>query len=349
MSTVDVVVPCYRYAHYLRECVHSVLSQEGVNLRVMIIDDASPDNTPEIARQLVSEDSRVSYTRHDKNKGHIATYNEGIEWVKASYYLLLSADDYLLPGALARATALLDCYPNATFCYGNALELQPDGTLLQVQTGMYPGKGMATHVVDSVSFFEMCQRCGSINIVPTPTAVVRTATQKRLDGYKPELQHSGDMELWLRLATHGFVGFIGDNQAVYRVHGENMSLAYFGDSRLRDYRQRQAAIESAFQDCGDACVDTRLHKNRLLSRLALEAVRCASGALNAGNPPLATDLRMFARTVKPTIVFTTAWMRLMCKYALGPRMSRALLPMLQFFRKRAAALVPPFKQNTVRR
>ncbi len=48
MSFVDVIVPCYRYGHFLRECVESVLEQE-VNVRVLIIDDASPDDTAEVA------------------------------------------------------------------------------------------------------------------------------------------------------------------------------------------------------------------------------------------------------------------------------------------------------------
>jgi GT2 family glycosyltransferase len=45
LSSVDVVVPSYRYGRFLRQCVESVLSQEGVDVRVLIIDDASPDDT----------------------------------------------------------------------------------------------------------------------------------------------------------------------------------------------------------------------------------------------------------------------------------------------------------------
>ena len=108
MSSVDVIVPCYRYGHFLRGCVESALAQTGADVRVLIIDDASPDNTAEVATELAKEDSRVSFFRHAVNKGHIATYNEGIEWVSGDYMLLLSADDYLLPGALARAAELMD-------------------------------------------------------------------------------------------------------------------------------------------------------------------------------------------------------------------------------------------------
>jgi glycosyltransferase involved in cell wall biosynthesis len=110
MNSFDVIVPCYRYGHFLRECVESVLSQAVENVRILIIDDASPDNTAEVAADLVREDSRVPFVRHTINKGHIATYNEWIEWASADYMLLLSADDYLLPGALSRAANLLDAF-----------------------------------------------------------------------------------------------------------------------------------------------------------------------------------------------------------------------------------------------
>ena len=66
---------------------------------VPVIDDASPDDTPVVAAELVAADARVAYRRHERNLRHIATYNEGIDWISAKYYLLLSADDYLLPGA----------------------------------------------------------------------------------------------------------------------------------------------------------------------------------------------------------------------------------------------------------
>ena len=91
MSRVDVVVPCYKYGHFLRECVESVLSQEGVDVRVLIIDDCSPDQTPEVAAELVQEDKRVEYRRHKVNHGHVDTYNEGLDWaavVPGSHLLL---------------------------------------------------------------------------------------------------------------------------------------------------------------------------------------------------------------------------------------------------------------------
>jgi len=118
VSSVDVFVPCYRYGHYLRSCVTSILFQVDVDVRVLILDDASPDNTAEVAAELVKEDPRVTYVRHEVNHGHIATYNKGIEWANADYQLLLSADDYLLPGALSRLTKLTANHPKVGLVFG---------------------------------------------------------------------------------------------------------------------------------------------------------------------------------------------------------------------------------------
>src|SRR3954451_2331626 len=104
MSSVDVIIPCYRYGHLLRECVASVLGQPGVELRVLILDDASPDDTPTVGKALAEGDVRVEYRRHAFNQSHIWTYNEGLDWASADYVLLLSADDLLTPFALRRAT-----------------------------------------------------------------------------------------------------------------------------------------------------------------------------------------------------------------------------------------------------
>ena len=92
MSTVDVIVPCYNYARFLKQSVESVLGQ-SCQTRVLIINDASSDNSREVATELARQDSRVTFLDHARNKGHIASYNEGIEWLSGEYYLLLSADD----------------------------------------------------------------------------------------------------------------------------------------------------------------------------------------------------------------------------------------------------------------
>src|SRR4051794_22199550 len=79
MSSVSVVIPCYRYGHFLESAVSSVLDdQDGVDVRVLIIDDASPDDSVTVAREIAARRDRVELVVHDVNQGNIATFNEGL-------------------------------------------------------------------------------------------------------------------------------------------------------------------------------------------------------------------------------------------------------------------------------
>src|SRR5262249_10319924 len=146
------------------------------------------------------------------NKRHIATYNEGLDWAAGDYLLLLSADDLLAPGALRRAARLLDAYPQGRPTYGRQGLFSSDAP---------PPDGPAAadggwRILSGGEFLQWCCRTGQ-NPVPTPTAVVRTALQKRLGGYRPDLPHTADMELWLRFAAHAAVAVIDADQAWKRM------------------------------------------------------------------------------------------------------------------------------------
>jgi glycosyltransferase involved in cell wall biosynthesis len=318
MGSIDVIVPCYRYGHFLRECVHSVLTQTVDNLRVLILDDYSPDNTADVAAGLVANDSRVTYRRHRANKGHIYTYNEGIEWTSADYTLLLSADDYLLPDALQRAARFMDTNPEVGFVFGSVILLHNNGNMSRQDPAPRLARRRPWIILTGREFIELT---GASNIVPTPTAVVRTQLQKRLGGYRRELPHSGDMEMWLRFAAACPVGILRKNQAVYRCHGTNMSSGY---PKLLDFQQRKAALDVFFDSSSHALAEADCLRRRLFRTLACDCVRAASGAFNDCERTLASELTRFAIDVDPGVRRSVPWLALACKRLLGVRASNRL-------------------------
>src|SRR5579859_7371171 len=188
MSSVSVVIPCYKYGHYLEECVASVLDhQEGVDVRVLIIDDASPDDSAEVARKIAARDPRVEVIVHETNKGNIATFNEGlIDWADGDYSILLSADDRLTPRALRRARDLLDAHPSVGFVYGRALYVMDGAPLPTARTTVrgwstWPGPRWLEHR------FRQAE-----NPITSPEIVVRTSLQKRVGVYDPQLPKAAD-------------------------------------------------------------------------------------------------------------------------------------------------------------
>src|SRR5215210_1888787 len=99
---VSVVIPLYNYGRFLGECVQSALDQDGVDVDVLVIDDASTDDSLSVATAIAAGDSRVRVVCNERNLGMVGTMNEGLWAAGGEYLVKLDADDLLTPGALAR-------------------------------------------------------------------------------------------------------------------------------------------------------------------------------------------------------------------------------------------------------
>lgn len=262
MAKFDVVVPCYNYGRFLTDCVRSVLDQSVADVRILIIDDASSDSSVEIARGLADRDSRVRVVAHASNKGHIATYNEGIDWANGDYFLLLSADDLLAPRALERAAKIMDSCPEVGLTFGECLVWRRDTPRPFVNFV----QDLRWTKQDLVA--EMCRTAS--DFVATATAIARTTVQKAVGGYRPSLPHSGDLEMWLRFGAHAEVAKIEAVQAIYRKHDSAMSNAYLAEM-LAEYGQRKAAFDSFFETCRDRRPDISLLQRQVAHSLADQA------------------------------------------------------------------------------
>src|SRR5271154_1711677 len=106
MPSVDVLVPNYQYGRFLRQSVSSILDQGIDDLRILIIDNASTDDSVQIARELAASDARIELRARPVNLGMHASLNEGVDWAAADYFTVVCSDDLLPPGALRRAVSI---------------------------------------------------------------------------------------------------------------------------------------------------------------------------------------------------------------------------------------------------
>jgi glycosyltransferase involved in cell wall biosynthesis len=311
MASVDVVVPCYNYGRFLRACVGSVLAQEGVAVRVLVIDDCSTDDSADVGRALAAEDPRVTFRRHERNRGHTATYNEGLEWVAGDYCLLLSADDLITQGALSRAVGVMEQHPQVGMTYGEVVRTAaPDFSSV-------PAPGAYETVVHTgPDFVEACCRACS-NLVETATAVVRTTIQKRVGGYRPELPHSCDLEMWLRCASVSSIGCVKVPQGFYRRHASNMSHNYVN---RKDYDQVKAAFDFFFAGPGSRLADGPRLAELARRGFAVQAFYLANDAFNAGDGRLCRQLLAEALGLWPGVRAHRGWRRLQMKRVVGTRL-----------------------------
>lgn len=327
MPSVDVVVPCYRYGYLLRECVQSILSQEGVDVRVLIIDDASGDGSADVARELAAADPRVEAREHTQNKRHIATFNEGVlDWASAPLTLLISADDELNAGALQRATALMDAHPNVVFCYGHAPRWEVQNPRPVLRRGPW-------HPVVHAGYSWIKGRFATAaNPVYSPTVVVRTQLQQKVGGYNQKMLHTSDLEMWLKLALHGDVGFVaGADQGVFRVHEANMSSEYYdNDLGLADLQMRRLTFTEILDNHSDQLPDEAALDRSYRRRLAKEALMRAGRAYDrgAGDTEPVRELVAFARSTCTDVTRLPEWHTLGLRAAMGPRIAPKFSPLV---------------------
>lgn len=294
MPNIDVVVPCYNYGRFLPDCVGSILNQ-GVDVRVLIIDDASPDGSGSIARQIAAQDSRIRVICHEANRGHIATYNEGIDLATADYFMLLSADDLVAPRAFARAMNIMEERTQIAFTIGSDVWFD-DSDAIPDPDGA--PENMSWKITTGAEYIE--DRCRNpLTYVATGTVIVRTSVQKQAGHYRPALPHTGDLEMFLRFASFGEVAVTNAVQGYRRLHSTNMSAAYV-TSRIVDLRHRLAAFESVFaKECARMENAARLRR-RARRSLAERAYWWGMREIARGSTRSGSELLRFAFGVLPS-------------------------------------------------
>lgn len=322
-SSVSVIIPCYNYGHFLPEAASSALDQPGVDVRVLIIDDASSDDSAQVARRVAASDARVQLRVHESNKGNLATYNEGLlDWADGDYCVVLSADDRLTPGALRRAADLLDANPGVGFAYGHPVHFEhgtePPAARTTVRGwSIRPGQRWISR-----------QFRHAHSYITSPEVVVRTELQHRVGGYDPRLPHSGDVEMWLRLAAFGDVGYIrGADQAFYRVHGQNMTRSR---TTVVDLAQRRAAYEAFLERHAGRLADPAGLADGMRKRLAAEALWTAARAYDRGRTEQVPvgELVSFAFDCWPAASRMPAYQGLRMRQRIGARAMPYLQPLV---------------------
>ena len=271
--SVTVIVPCYNYGRYLPECVKSILDQQDVRVNVLVIDDASTDGSAEVARRLAEQDARIRTICHQENRGHIATYNEGLALASGDYTVLISADDVLTPGCLARATSLMDEHPSVGLAYGFPVEV--------TDADLPPARTVATKWIIWKGEDWVALRCkAGGNVLMSPEAVIRTSVAQKIGGYRADLPNAGDLEMWMRAATVSDVGYVGGaDQAYYRIHSSNM---HHSRDKLADISERLRSFDAIFIERSEFLSDPKSMHDTAHRALAREALRHGISAYARG-------------------------------------------------------------------
>jgi glycosyltransferase involved in cell wall biosynthesis len=316
---VSVIVPCYNYGHFLPESVPSALTQQGVDVEVIIVDDASTDDSAAVAEKFANLDPRVKVVRHDANTGHVVAFNDGLAVATGEFIARLDADDLLTTGSLARASALFDAFPSVGLVYGHPRHFHtspaPVGRTAVRGWTVWSGRDW------------IAERCRlGVNCITTPEAIVRASVTELVGPLSTRLKFAQDMENWLRHAAASDVGRIdGPDQALHRDHPASMSMTT-GSGWLLDLRERRTVFEVLFDGPGGRLTGADKLHDTARRALAAQALRLMTHSYDRGlTAGLDIDEYIdFALATYPAARSLPEWRALQRRRRAGPRASRVM-------------------------
>ena len=303
--SVSVVIPCFNYAQYLPIATASALSQTGVVVDVVIVDDCSLDDSLAVARRLAIDDPRVHVLANATNRGPVATFNAGLTHATGDFLVRLDADDALTPGSLARACALALHHPSVGLVYGRPVHFADQ------MPAAHRDVVRSWTIWQGPDWLRACCATGT-NVITSPEVLMRRSTVELVGGQR-ELPHTHDMEMWFRLSAVADVGYLdGPDQAFHRDHPSSLSMTADDPFGLILLRERRDAFDLLFDGSRFHLRDgAELHETARRS-LGTEALRRAIQHIDRGRSqdPRVRELVDFAIETAPSTTQTREWRQL---------------------------------------
>ena len=287
---VSVIIPTYNRAPYIAEAIRSVQAQTRRDVEIIVADDGSTDNTPDIVSQF---GQGVTYLQLPHRGQPAATRNAGLRAGEGEYVAFLDSDDLFLPGKLALQLAAFEQHPEAGLAYSNGYFFRDDP---QVPTGRTLD-GMPTPTGDALA--DLLRG----NFLTSPVVLIRHDCLDIVGLFdeRPEFFAVEDYDLWLRIAAHfPFVYAPGDVAAIRR-HGESISrdvaalrsrallvLAKLEASNPDLTRRHRAALDEGYARNHGAVALAHFQQRQVLSGLshAVQALRHSLRTPGLGTKPL---------------------------------------------------------------
>jgi glycosyltransferase involved in cell wall biosynthesis len=210
---VDIIIPAFNAAKYLPIALESVASQTFEDWHIVLVDDGSTDNTPEVVSPFLSRfGSRITYIRQ-VNRGLPSARNTAIRSSTSEFLALLDADDVWLPCRLSESLKALTARPQAGLAYSQVKGIDPEGRI--ASTWMGNPRNSEGHIAPHIYMRKV--------ELPCPTITFRRRCIDEVGLFDETMRSSEDRDLWLRIALRYEVAFIPKVLAYYRTSPGSMS------------------------------------------------------------------------------------------------------------------------------
>lgn len=250
---VSVVTPTYNRAGFLPQAVESVLAQTFGDFELIVVDDGSTDDTPEVMRSYL-QDPRVRYLTQP-NQGQSVARNRGIAEAKGEYICFLDSDNAWREDKLEKSLAVFQAHPDYHVVYGDFIIIDESGTELGVNR-MNRHTGFVTPQLLKDNFVSM------------NTTMTRKYCFDEMGAFDEKDRLAEDYGLWLRLSTCYRFYYLPEVLGYYRVMEDQIS-----SDKLRRLDANEQILKSFLAEYPGSV--SRTQARRGMSHFFARKARCS--------------------------------------------------------------------------
>jgi glycosyltransferase involved in cell wall biosynthesis len=205
-------MPVYNGARFLCEQVDSILAQQGVALRLVILDDGSTDDSFALATNLAEQDGRITLAERRPNVGLTAAVSRLLSFVESPYFAMSDQDDVWDPDKLHRSIVALN-QPGVKLVYSDVRIIDEYGTV--IEDSYWTSR--AIRPVSGTNLLPVVFRNPIIGHTIVASADVASAVRE----IPRDLIY---YEVWIAAAATrvGFIGYVNAQLGSYRIHSSNV-------------------------------------------------------------------------------------------------------------------------------
>ncbi|MBI4342984.1 MAG: glycosyltransferase [Candidatus Omnitrophica bacterium] len=332
---VTVCVPTYNRAGYLRQCLDSILAQTVDAFELLVLDNASTDDTPEVVRHLA--DPRVRCVRHPENLGQIPNVNRGLELARGEFVCVCHDDDVWAPRFLERQLEVMRRHPSVALSHTAVWLCTEEG----VARGVHRVSAR-DYLLNGREAFLRYLAFG--HDVVFSTTMVRRACYQQAGPFDARYL-CADFDMWLRLSLQGDVAYVAKPLAGYRVHGASASSGMTAVRWFQEYFEifdRAVALGAPqLPELPALAGRLRARAKRFQARRArIEAAACLAAGHDAAAQEYLDAAARLDRSLPSSLA--TGALRL-CRNAAG----RSVLSGIKAVRRRVRSATSDKRQATV--
>jgi glycosyltransferase involved in cell wall biosynthesis len=275
---VSICVPAYNSDATIAAAIGSALRQDYEHFEVVVVDDCSTDQTPEVIRSFAS--GRLRLYKNSTNRGHARTANAAVNLARGDLIKFLHDDDELEPGCLSAMVPIFEDYRNVGLVFSRrkvVADPSDDADLCDwLERYRAPQRAFGERLKklsNGPSLASDWLHSGlPDNWIGEPVAVMaRKDCLELVGGFSLRVMQAQDTDLWLRLMSHFDVGFIDRDLATYRRRASSLTTA--NRQQHRDWLDSLWLLESLAWTNGSADPWLRAWRRRELWQAAKSAVR----------------------------------------------------------------------------